>query len=138
MRVLALFELAVGLASGCVALLFFTSMAGIAEFEATIQGVLFWLTLCLGPILLVVGAILELARPTGKLGATLILAGAATLTCWAIYFAVVDTTGQPDGRVDLRRLLIPASALVIALASDVAACRIWTLTAALRAGMKPR
>jgi hypothetical protein len=134
---LAIFELAVGLASGCVAFLFLTSMAGMSEFEVTIQGVLFWLTLCLGPILLVVGPILTLARPTGKLGSPLILAGAATLTCWAIYFAVVDTTGQPAGRVDLRRLLIPASVLVVALVSDVAACRIWTLTAALRVGMKP-
>ena len=123
---LAIFELVVGLASGFAVFVFFTSMVGIAEFEFTIQGILFWLTLAPGPILLVVGAILALARPTGKFGSALVLAGAAILTCWAIYFALVSPTGRPDGGLDLRRLLIPLSVLAVALTSDVVAYRIWT------------
>jgi len=124
---LAVFELVVGLASGLAVFVFLTSMAGIADFEVTIQGILFWLTLGLGPILLVVGPILLLAHPTGKLGSALVLAGAAILTCWAVYFAVGVPTSRPDGELDLRRLLIPVSVLAVAFASDVAAFRIWTL-----------
>lgn len=137
--ILAVFELVVGLASGFAAFVFLASMAGSGEFEVTIQGILFWLTLGLGPILLVVGPILALARPTGKLGSALVFAGAAILTCWAVYFAVGAPTSQPDGGLDLRRLLIPVSVLAVAFASDVAAYKIWTLDSSpTRAGMKLR
>src|SRR5262249_34620190 len=104
-----------------------TSMAGIAEFEATLQGILFWLALGLGPILLVAGPILTLARPARKIGAGLVLAGAAVLTCFAIYFAAGVPTSQPSGGLDLRRVLIAASVVAVALASDLAAYKMWTL-----------
>jgi len=123
--ILAVFELVVGLAFGFAIFVLFASMAGAAEFEVTIHGILFWLALGLGPILLVVGPVLALARPMGKLGSTLVLAGAAILTCWAVYFAVAVPTGQRDGGLDLRRLLIPLLVLAVAFASDVAAYRIW-------------
>jgi hypothetical protein len=124
---LAIFELFVGLAFGFAVVVFLTSMVGIGELEVTIQGILFWFAFGLGPILLVVGPILVLTRPTSKLASALVFAGAAILTFWAVYFAIVSPAGRPDGGLDLRRLAIPASVFVVALTSDVAAYRIWQL-----------
>lgn len=129
--ILAVFELLVGLVFGLAIFVFFTSMAGISVFEGTIQGILYWLALCLGPSLLVVGPILALLRPTGKLGSALTLVGAAILTCWAVYFVVVVPRAQPNKALDTRLLLIALVVLAVALASDVAAYRIW------RSGSRP-
>ncbi len=123
--ILAVFELVIGLTFGSSVLVFFTSLAGISVFEGTIQGILYWTALGLGPLLLVVGPIFALIRPTGKLGGAFTLIGAAVLTCWAVYFVAVVPRAQPNKTLDTRLLLIALVVLAVALASDIAAYRIW-------------
>ena len=128
--ILAVFELVVGLMFGLATFVFFTSLAGMSEFEATIQGILYWVALGLGPLLLLAGPVLALLRSTEKLGGTLTVIGAAILTCWAAYLLAVVPRAQPNKTLETRLLIIALAVFAVALVSDVAAYRMWRLVRA--------
>ena len=83
--VLAIFELLTGLAAGAGALLMLASLAGISTPTWSFQFFLYWGAMFAGPLQLVIGALLTLMKTAERPAAVLILIGAATLTCWAIY-----------------------------------------------------
>ena len=73
----------------------FVDLAGIAGFDWSMYGVLYWLAMIISPVSLIVGSCLVLTRGTGRFGAVLIAIGCLSLTGEALYNSVAAIHRQP-------------------------------------------
>lgn len=83
------------------------------------------------PVLLVVGALLVLIGIAPKTGSWLIILGAAGLTGWALYMAAGVPGDQARLGVHVGWIVIVAITLIVALAADFAAYRIYKAASGL-------
>lgn len=130
--ILAIFELLVGLASGFATLILLGSLAGISTPVWGVQFVLYWGSLFAGPLMLVIGAVLTLAGAAQKPAAVLTMLGSATLTCWVIYLASSVPAERARGALNLGLVVLVVGVVFIALASDLAAYKIYRLVGRVR------
>jgi hypothetical protein len=91
----SIFLLLVGCVWAVFVVLMFLGIAGIADFERWVSGVLYWLAMLIGPLSLVVGSSLVLIRSSGRFSAVLVAIGCLTLTGYALYNIVAATRLQP-------------------------------------------
>lgn len=129
---LAIFELFVGLAYGFAAFVMLASLAGISTPIWNAQFFLYWGGLFAGPLLLIVGAALTLAGTAQKWPALLTMLGSAILTGWTIYLASLIPAERARGALNMSLVLLVAGVVFIALASDLAAYKIYRLAARVR------
>ena len=132
MKVLALFELLVGFASGFGIVTVLGSLAGISTPVWSAQFFVYWGILFAAPVLLVVGAALTLAGAAEKPAAMLMLFGSAILTCLAVYIASSIPAERARGALTLGLVAVVVGIVVIAFASDVAAYKIYRLASRMR------
>lgn len=132
MKTLAIFELLVGLASGFAAFVLLASMFGISTPLWDSRFFLYWGLMFAGPLLLIVGGILVLAGVALKSGSILTIIGAAVLTCWALYLISGLPTDIARRGTDLGMIVIASITLLVAIASDFAAYKIFRAQGGLR------
>jgi hypothetical protein len=84
---------------GCVWALFvvltFLDFAGIANFDWSVSGVLYWLAMLIGPLSLIVGSTLILRGRTKRFSAALVAIGCLALTGFALYNSLAAIKLQP-------------------------------------------
>jgi hypothetical protein len=111
---------------GCVWTVFivwmFFALAGIADFEWSVSGVLYWLAMLIGPLSLIVGSCLVLIRGTGRFGAVLIAIGCLTLTGDTLYNSIAAIHRQPLQAPPPYSFYIVM--LIVMLLADVAGFRV--------------
>ena len=130
--VLAIFELLVGLASGFAMLILLASLAGTSTPVWGLRFFLYWGSLLAGPLMLVIGAVLTLVGAAQKPSAVLTMLGSATLTCWVIYLASSAPAEHARGALNLGLGVLVVGVVLIALASDLAAYKIYRLVGRVR------
>jgi len=95
MKSLSIFLLLVGSVWTVFVVLMFFGLAGIADFDWSVCGVLYWLAILIGPMSLIAGSCLVLITGTGRFGAVLIAIGCLSLTGEALYNSVAAIHRQP-------------------------------------------
>ena len=91
----SIFLLLVGCVWAVFVVLMFFGLAGIADFDWSVSGVLYWLAMLIGPMSLIVGSCFVLITGTGRFGAVLIAIGCLSLTGEALYNSVAAIQRQP-------------------------------------------
>jgi hypothetical protein len=111
---------------GCVWALFvvwmFLTLAGIAESAWSLSGVLYWVAMLIGPVLLVVGSCLAILGGSRRFATLLVGIGCLILTGFAVYESVVAMQLKPLQAPPLYSFYVVM--LIITLFADVAGFRV--------------
>src|ERR1700722_2495328 len=91
----SIFLLLVGCVWAVFVVLMFFGLAGIADFDWSMSGALYWLAMLIGPMSLIVGSCLVMIIGTGRFSAVLIAIGCLSLTGGALYNSVAAIQRQP-------------------------------------------
>jgi hypothetical protein len=122
MKIPGVFLLLVGCVWAIFVVWMFLTLAGIANFEWSPSGVLYWMGMLIGPLSLIVGSALVLRDASGRLGAVLVAIGCLVLTVFAVYNSFAATQRKPLQAPP--PYLFCALMLAIMLFADVAGFRV--------------
>jgi hypothetical protein len=95
MKIPSIFLMLVGCIWALFVLWMFLTLAGIAEFAWSLFGVLYWVAMLIGPIVLIVGSWLTLRGRFGRGGAILIAIGCLILTGLVLYNSTAGMHREP-------------------------------------------
>jgi hypothetical protein len=95
MKIPGIFLLLVGCVWAIFVVWMFFTLAGVANFEWSPSGILYWVGLLIGPLSLIVGSALALREASGRLGAILVTIGCLVLTGFAVYNSVAAMQRKP-------------------------------------------
>ena len=131
MKIPTIFLLLVGCVWALFVMWMFLTFAGIMDFAWSLSGVLYWILMLTGPVMLIVGSYLVLIGAPGRSGILLVALACLMLTGWVIYQTCVAM---------LQRLPLQAPPnysfylvmLVITLLADVAVFRVVAQRRSLR------
>jgi hypothetical protein len=95
MKIPGIFLLLVGCVWAIFVVWMFLTLAGVANFEWSPSGVLYWTGMLIGPLSLIVGSALALRDASGRLGAILVAIGCLVLTGFAVYNSFAAMQRKP-------------------------------------------
>jgi hypothetical protein len=117
---------------GCVWALFvvwmFLALAGITDFAWSLSGVLYWILMLTGPVMLIVGSYLVLIGASGRSGVFLAAIACLVLTGFVLYISFWVTRYPTTSQA-----VFYAVVVVITFLADVAFLRIVTQRPSLKA-----
>ena len=131
MRMAARFLLVVGCSWMLFVVWMFLAIAGVAYApESWVKVTLYWGGMLIGPLALIIGAVLLLRGTPLPVGAVLVAVGCITLSCFALYNSITGLQRKPLEAPPPYVLYIVL--LLVALLSDGAAYKIYKALGALR------
>lgn len=131
MKMAAGFLLVVGCLWTLLIVWMFLTIAGVADApESWARFALYWGSMLVGPLMLIIGAVLLLRGMSLRPGATLVGVGCAILTGFALYNSITGMQRKPLQAPP--PYLFYVALLLIMLLSDAAAYRVYKAVGGLR------
>ena len=131
MRMAAGFLLVVGCVWGLLVVWMFLTIAGVADApESWARVALYWGSMLVGPLMLIIGAVLLLRGASLRPGAILVGLGCVILTGFALYNSITGLQRKPLQAPP--PYLFYVALLLIMLLSDAAAYRVYKAVGGLR------
>jgi uncharacterized membrane protein len=130
MKVAAGFLLVIGCLWGPLVALMFLTIAGVAAPESWARVALYWGSMLVGPLMLIIGAVFLLRGTSLRPGAILVGIGCVILTAFVLYNTITGLQRKPLQAPTPYLLYVVL--LLVMLLSDAAAYRVYKALGRLR------